>query len=319
MRARNVVFTQFLSDDQTEGDILDPSLWPDTVYVVWQLEMSPETGRLHIQGYAEFTGKKSWDWIHENCEGLPTARFDHRRGTQSEAIAYCKKDESRVDGPYEWGERREQGKRSDLEEIRGKLVNRVAEAQIADDHFSSWVRYHKSFREFKRVRQLEEVRDWPMEIIVFVGPSGTGKSSKARADYPGAYWGPKGKWWDGYCGQETVVVDEMYGHRMPYTELLQLLDRYPYQVENKGGMTQFISRRIVFTSNQMPEDWYDGEKTHQMDWSRNPLKRRLDEFGRIIMTGEVHRTVKRVVDPVPEPTAFWNNPVDLPGRILDVD
>jgi len=180
-----------------------------------------------------------------------------------------------------------------LEDIRGKIDQGVSEADIAQDHFGSWVRYHRGFREYKRIRQLERVREWPMEIICIIGPSGTGKSRKARLDYPDAYWGPKGKWWDGYCGQETVVVDEMYGHRFPFTELLQLLDRYPYQVETKGGVTQFVSKRIVFTSNQDPRDWYDAERTHQSDWFANPLNRRLREYGRIIYTGEVHIRTER--------------------------
>jgi len=175
-----------------------------------------------------------------------------------------------------------------LEDIRGRIDRGDQEVDIAQDHFGSWVRYHRGFREYRRMRQLERLRDWPMEIVCLIGPSGTGKSRKAREDYPDAYWGPKGKWWDGYCGQETVVVDEMYGHRFGFSDLLQLLDRYPYQVETKGGVAQFVSRRIVFTSNQHPQDWYNAERTHQGDWAENPLNRRLREYGRIIFTGAVH-------------------------------
>lgn len=294
MRARNVVFTQFLQDGLEGGDVLLPEEWPDTTYVCWQLELCPRTNRLHLQGYAEFVGPKTWSWVHENCEGLETAHLEQRKGSQGEARRYCMKEDSRVDGPWEWGEPKEQGKRSDLQDIKKRLDSGDSEALIAEDHFGSWVRYHRSFREYKRVRQLEAVRDWPMELILFIGPTRTGKSSRARAAYPGAYWGPKGKWWDGYAGQETIIIDEMYGHRMPYTELLQLMDRYPYQVETKGGMVQITSKRIVFTSNQLPEDWYDSVKTHQGPWEDSPLRARIREFGRIIMTGEVHRATVAV-------------------------
>lgn len=315
-----MVFTQFLPDGIEAGDVLDPSLWPDVHYAVWQLEMCPETSRLHLQGYIEFVGQKTYSWVHEELEGLETAHLEPRRGSQRDAIAYAKKEQTRLDGPWEWGSPREQGARNDLADIRDKLERRDPEGDIAADHFGSWVRYHRSFREYKRVRRLESVRDWPMELIFLIGPSGTGKSSKARRDFPDAYWGPKGKWWDGYCGQDTVVVDEMYGHRMSFTELLQLCDRYPYQVETKGGVTQFLARRIVFTSNQHPQDWYDAEKTHQVSWSENPLKRRIDEFGRIIMTGEVHRPV-RGAPATPEPPAivYSDNPSYLQGRILEID
>lgn len=318
-KSRALVFTQFLPDGIEAGDVIDPSEWPDVHYVVWQLEMCPDTSRLHLQGYIEFVGQKSYSWVHENCEGLETAHLEPRRGSQRDAIAYSKKEESRLDGPWEWGEAREQGRRNDLNEIRERLDRRDPEGDIAADHFGSWIRYHRSFREYKRVRRLETVRDWPMELIFIIGPSGTGKSSKARADFPDAYWGPKGKWWDGYSGQDTVVVDEMYGHRMPFTELLQLCDRYPYQVETKGGMTQFIARRIIFTSNQHPKDWYDSEKTHQVSWSENPLRRRIKEFGKILVTGEIHRIVRDAPAEESPNIDGYDEIFSLAGRILDVD
>lgn len=108
MRARNLLFTQFLPDDQTSGDVLTVEEWPDVAYVVWQKEICPTTNRLHYQGYIEFVGKKSYKWVQENCEGLESAHFEVRRGSQAEARRYCMKEDSRVDGPWEFGERREQ-------------------------------------------------------------------------------------------------------------------------------------------------------------------------------------------------------------------
>ena len=45
---------------------------------------------------------------------------------------------------------------------------------------------------------------------------------------------------------------------------------------------EFTSKIIIFTSNQEPCDWYDGEKTHQVSWETNPLNRRIQEFGEMI-------------------------------------
>jgi len=64
-----------------------------------------------------------------------------------------------------------------------------------------------------------------------------------------------GTWWDGYEGQHTVIIDEFYSW-LRYDFFLRLTDRYPLQVETKGGSVQFVSRRIVFTSNTQPTEWY---------------------------------------------------------------
>ena len=100
------MFTMF-----PEGDnwtLLCPDEWKDVAYCVYQLEACPETGRPHFQGYIEFVGKKSFSWIHENCEGLETAHFETRRGNQSDARRYCMKEDTRLEGPWEYGEPKEQ-------------------------------------------------------------------------------------------------------------------------------------------------------------------------------------------------------------------
>jgi len=193
------------------------------------------------------------------------------------------------------------GKRKDLDEVKLALDSGASFAEIADSHFSAFIRYEKGFRSYKLLKSIR--RDWAMDLIILVGPSGTGKSRYARTIYPLAYWKSKGPWWDGYDGEETVVIDEMYGSCFPFSEFLQLLDRYPYKVPIKGGTVEFVSRRIVMTSNQHPRDWYSAERTHHGAWEQSPLYRRILEYGTIMFTGEVHRA------PPPPP------PVAAPGDL----
>lgn len=92
-------------------------------------------------------------------------------------------------------------------------------------------------------------------MIVITGPTGTGKSRYCMEKYPDAFWKPNSKWWDGYQGNETVVIDEFYGW-LPWAFFLTLLDRYPCTLETKGGHHQMVSKRIVICSNQDPQLWY---------------------------------------------------------------
>ena len=67
-----------------------------------------------------------------------------------------------------------------------------------------------------------------------------------------------------------VVLDDFYGW-LKYSQLLNLLDRYPMQVEVKGAKREFLAKEIIITSNKSPVEWYDSEKVDIA-----PLLRRLD-------------------------------------------
>lgn len=45
--------------------------------------------------------------------------------------------------------------------------------------------------------------------IWIYGPPGTGKTHRARTRYGKVYLKPQNKWWDGYQGEETVVIDDL--------------------------------------------------------------------------------------------------------------
>jgi len=127
---------------------------------------------------------------------------------------------------------------------------------------------HRSLELFNFLSQ--KPRNHPMEVIIYWGTAGTGKSKSAHEQWPNAYWVPKGKWWPGYANQETIIVDEFYGW-WEYDFVLRLCDRYPLTIETKGGHAQFNSKRIVFTSNSQWETWWT--KTHDLA----PFRRRITE------------------------------------------
>lgn len=175
-----------------------------------------------------------------------------------------------------------QGSRTDLVAIKDMISSGASLRDVADEYFTDFVRYHKGIEKYVGLCAQPRNGVAP-EILFFLGPTGCGKSYRAfdlckDCSY---YVKPAGKWWDGYNGQHTVIFDEWYGHCYPYTELLRLLDRYVYPIEVKGGSTHILSStvRFIFTSNQHPKDWYEGVRTHQVNWSSNPLRRRLSEFG----------------------------------------
>lgn len=284
MRTRNVCFTYHFPDDNTP--LLDPSTWDKCTYCIYQLELTPTNNSLHYQGYIEFSAPRTLKQLRE-LDGIEGAHFEQRHGTAQEAKAYCEKnDETKIDGPWEWGQISQQGKRTDLEAVFSMARRHATQREIAEAQPATFIRYNRGIN---AVRTLyAQQRDWPMELHFYIGPSGCGKTRAAHELYPGAYWKTAGKWWDGYDGQEVVVLDEYYGHWMSFSDLLKLTDRYPLNVETKGGMVAFVSKKLIFTSNQPIEQWYNAEKTHQGPWETNPLNRRVKEFGTVHNMGVVH-------------------------------
>jgi len=280
-QARNYCFTINFADGEVTA-LLSEEFPEWFTFCVWQLEIGHDNNVLHYQGYLECSGKKSMRQIHA-VPGFERSSLEVRRGSQQQAVTYCTKQDTRVDGPWFHGEQKEQGKRSDLVQLKRAIDNGASDVTLWDDHFSSMTRYHKAFSTYKRVKAPK--RDWITHFLVIIGPSGCGKTQYCKEFFKGAFWKPNSKWWDDYDGQEYVVWDEFQG-QYPFRDLLRILDSSPLTVESKGSHVNFVAKWVVFTSNYHPRDWYD-PLSIKVDWDDSPLRRRLLDFGNVLQLGPV--------------------------------
>jgi len=249
--------------------------------LVYQIEICPDSGRPHLQGYMECLGQQTMSRIEGLDCFVGRTRLAVRRGTGAQARSYAMKEDTRVDGPWEYGEMKEQGKRSDLLEMKDKIDAGMSIKNLWDDNFNSMIRYHRSIREYKRIRT--PFRSERTLIYIIYGKSGVGKSQLAKQCFPDAYWKTNNKWWDDYDGQEAVIWDEFKG-QYPYRDLLRILDSTPLTLETKGASCQFTSGIVIFTSNHHPSEWYSDEVT-RTEWANSPLNRRIREYGEIVCMG----------------------------------
>lgn len=248
-----------------------PSAWRFK-FLAYQKERG-DSGTEHLQGYVIFNRKYSLNQVRK--EFCNVAHWEVRKGSHEQALAYCTKEESRIGSPVIVGDQPEPGKRSDLLEVQQMLDSGCTIAELSREHFASFVKYGNGFREYKRLNAIK--RNWKTEVTILYGDTGTGKTATIEQAYPASdnvYWFAhqlNGKWWDGYEGQETVVLDEFYGW-LQHSFMLRAMDRYQLDAEIKGGFTNFAPKRMFITSNKHPKQWYK----EKCDWPQ--FERRVENI-----------------------------------------
>lgn len=232
-------------------------------YIIYQREVAPTTGRHHYQGYVEFkknlTIKQAKSVLNDD-----TVHLEARKGTQQQAIDYVSKLSTAIpETQFTWGEPGRQGARTDIKKTKAALLSNIdSSTNVRDFAIANpdlYVRMHQGID--KLVYHHKKPRDFKTEVHIFWGVSDSGKTRKvyddALASNQSVYKKPNGQWWDGYEGQDVVLIDDYDSECvLPFREFLQLNDRYPHQVPIKGAFRQFTSKKIVYTSNQDPIDWY---------------------------------------------------------------
>lgn len=259
-RVRNWLGTLFIEDADGLDRLRNIFQCESVRYCIGQLERCPQSGRRHLQFYVEFISSRRLGSLKR--EFPPAIHWEPRRGSKEQAIEYCSKEDTREEGPVEWGDRGEPGKRSDLLELKQSLDSGSDLKTISQDHFQAFLRYERSISSYLSINSTP--RTWEMVVYVLWGRTGSGKTRRVYsvADqlksevYPLSQNYKGGVvWWDGYYGQDIVLLDDFYGW-LPWSYLLRLLDRYPLLVRSKAGHMQFSSKVIMITSNLEPSRWY---------------------------------------------------------------
>lgn len=180
----------------------------------------------------------------------PDAHLEPTRSVA--ALEYVCKDDTRIGEPFELGDRPiDRARPKDWQAIWDAAAGGNLESIPPDVRVRCYNALCRIGTDYSKPVALER------SAVVYWGRTGTGKSRQAWSEagldaYPKD---PRTKWWDGYCGEPNVVIDEFRG-AIDIVHLLRWLDRYPVRVERKGGAVVLRATRIWFTSNLHPDFWY---------------------------------------------------------------
>lgn len=242
----------FTLNNPSDDDLRIFQSWvPEVTRLVVTREIG-ESGTPHFQG--ALTSKTAhrlsyWKKMHPKVHWeIARARDPH---------LYPKKHDSE---PLLDVDNRAQGARSDLEEMKAAILDGASKEELLTEHFVAYSRAHRAATELVAI--VAKKRKRPQCCVeVVVGPAGAGKSTYVDDAHPDAYWlspDSAGRlWWDGYDGENTVVLDDFDGSWMTYKALLKLLNwSGKLRCPTKGGSVWITAERFIITSVEMPESWY---------------------------------------------------------------
>jgi len=280
VQSHNYIFTvnnPRLTEDEFAKRMIKEH-FPGCAGLVFQLERGAN-GTLHYQGVLRLKSKLRTQGVKNKFRSADIKGWVESCVDLDAAVLYVTKDDTRVKGPWTYGniptvddiearkktKKKHGGKRTDLDAVAEDVMAGKNMVQVATAHPTSFIKYSKGITALADLLQKKE-RNWMTELYIFWGPTNTGKSWRAEQMAKGtttfhmAVAGQKSAtaWWDMYNGQETVIINDFYGE-IPLSQMLNIIDRYPFQVQVKGSFRVFLAKRVIITSNSYWKDWYEEE------------------------------------------------------------
>ncbi|AKO63006.1 replication-associated protein [Beak and feather disease virus] len=251
----------FTLNNPTDGEIeYVRALSPDEFHYAIVGREKGEQGTPHLQGYFHFKNKKRLSALKKM---LPRAHFERAMGSDLDNEKYCSKEGDVI---LTLGIVARDGHRA-FDRAVAAVMGGSKMRDVAREFPDIYVRHGRGLHNLSLLVGSHP-RDFKTEVDVVYGPPGCGKSRWANEQPGTKFYKMRGEWWDGYDGEDIVIIDDFYGW-LPYCEMLRLMDRYPHKVPVKGAFVEFTSKRIIITSNKPPQEWYKEE------YDPKPLFRRF--------------------------------------------
>lgn len=279
-RLRNWCFTSY----DIENFVV-PDDFKDFRYCVYQVEECPETKAWHIQGYIEFKRAVNFATVKDLFKD-PAIHLEARRGTRTQARAYCMKPETRVPDtqPLEFGkwDGDDERQRTDLNDARKKILEHTSWRAVMQDPELTAVcaRYGKWAREIWDTRPLRtddpgiHLYQWEAEVIgmleepvqkrrviwIWSAESGTGKTT--FFDYCSSKYNvlPAGDYANtmyAYDGEGIIWFDltrSQTGEHVPYHAIEKFSNATIHMSPKYASCRKKIVAHVVVTANIPPDE-----------------------------------------------------------------
>lgn len=293
-------FTLFLPQDQDRNEWRDNfkteiERYKERIgFCVWQMELCPQTDRIHMQGHLNVKPKQRFSTVKRMLgNSVHLAGFAPGTGGdlhKKNNVQYCQKAETRVEGPWVVGEIPKcfQGRRTDISAAVDDIKKGMSFKELAMNHSTVMIKYPKGMQVVHGYVAPERTEE--TMVIFCSGAPGTGKSAWARwrtKGLKGVYHKPDGPWWQRYTDEETVVYDEFSYEKdgkviAPTVDFfLKFCGQDPLQVPTKGCMVNYVAKRMFCMGNHSLQRIYGARD----QWSA--IARRFHQEDRHVPSVEI--------------------------------
>ena len=259
-------------------------------YAIFQREQG-ESGTIHFQFFVNFKNKQYFSKLKK--EYLPPGcHFAPMRSTANLCKNYCSKVETRISGPYEVGEFKDERQRTDLYEAIKLLDDGMPFELVAQAYPTQSVMYAQKLKDRERDNIDFKLKSLArnIEITYIYGPPRAGKTTYVNAqvnfDFNNIFVVENyGEFmFTGYDKQKVILFDEFIGQVKPIAKMNKLLEPFPKRLNVKGGMVQAGYEKVFIVSNYPLNQLYQDCKSEQYESFKAFCQRihkivRFDKFG----------------------------------------
>jgi len=231
------------------------------VYGCWQREICPDTQRPHIHAYYRFGARRRLTTVQKFL-GKPNAHLEASVGTERQNSDYCTKEDTRLAVGETWSPQNfdpdlGQGARTDLKKIAAACVLGTPLREIALTFSSDFIRYHSGIQALHdEVAPLPPI-ERPVQIVVFWGATGVGKTHRVLMSFPGCYQVKPGRDpWGMYRSQDCIFFDEFLPSRWELTDMNRFLDKWRCLLDSRYHDRYAAWTHVCICSNANPSCWY---------------------------------------------------------------
>ena len=250
LRSRKWSFTRQLSVPEV---VYDPAFHQ---YLVYQLEACPTTGTHHHQGFFYLHDRTSFTTVQERHPGI---HLEVAKGTIEQNIAYCTKEDTRIEPHKEWGTRPSEERHMNgwgwaKEELqKGTSIDEI---MVERPQFALRKRALEALQQALRKKEKRT----GVTVLWVYGPPGTGKTTEVIKKHEGNVFITNidlngNIWFNGYRGESVLVIDEMQSTADSPT-LRRVVDHHQFLAPVKLGDPVEAQWTIVYlVSNDHPPEF----------------------------------------------------------------